>query len=155
MNKVESRKLKRLRGRLELGPPVGFYADRFLISGGQQIKTHSFSKNKEKSKIHNDKSIASKSFRKYFILRSMPSSTQRAWSDQNQAGAIYGSVNSTSALIIKDGMGKLHIHLSFVELFTITLILFWLFITHVGESNEVNTRPMKHRLPLINNTNSI
>ena len=85
----------------------------------------------------------------------MPSSTQRAWSDQNQAGAIYGSVNSTSALIIKDGMGKLHIHLSFVELFTITLILFWLFITHVGESNEVNTRPMKHRLPFLNNTNSI
>ena len=97
MNKVESQKLKRLRGRLELGPPVGFYADRFLISGGKQIKTHSFSKNKEKSKIHNDKSIASKNFRKYFILRSMPSSTQRAWSYQNQAGAIYGSVNSKRA----------------------------------------------------------
>ena len=27
----------------------------------------------------------------------MPSSTQRAWSDQNQADAIYGSVNSKRA----------------------------------------------------------
>ena len=54
-------------------------------------------KNKETSKIHNDKSVASKSFRKYFVLRSMPSSTQRAWSDQNQVGAFYGSVNSKRA----------------------------------------------------------
>lgn len=73
--------------RLELGRPVRFYVDRFLIAGGQQIKTHSFSKNKETSKIHKNRSITSKSFRKYFILRSMPSSTQRAWSDQNEAGA--------------------------------------------------------------------
>ena len=39
MNKVESRKLKRLRGRLELGPPVGFYADdehpRYFCMGKQ------------------------------------------------------------------------------------------------------------------------
>ena len=115
MNKVESRKLKRLRGRLELGPPVGFYADRFLISGGKQIKTHSFSKNKEKSKIHNDKSIASKSFRKYFILRSVPSSTQRAWSDQNQAGAIYGSVNSKRAHPQRHFSGICHFVFFFLE----------------------------------------
>ena len=45
---------------------MGFYADRFLIAGGQQIKIHSFSKNKETSQIHNDKGIASKSFREVF-----------------------------------------------------------------------------------------
>ena len=45
-------------------------------------------------KIKKRVKYTSKSFRKYFILRSMPSSTQRAWSDQNQPGAIYGSVNS-------------------------------------------------------------
>ena len=67
----------RMRGRLELGLPVAFYADWFLIAGEQQIKIHSYSKNKETSKIHNDKSIASKSVGKYFTLPLMPSSTQR------------------------------------------------------------------------------
>ena len=47
-------------------------------SSGQQIKIYSFSKNKETR-------FTSKSFWKYFILRSMPSSTQRAWSDQYTA----------------------------------------------------------------------
>ena len=45
----------RMRGRLELGLPVAFYADWFLVAGEQQIKIHSYAKNKETSKIHNDK----------------------------------------------------------------------------------------------------
>ena len=65
----------------------------FDCSSGKQIKIRSFSKNKETSKITG----TSKSFWKYFILRSMSSSTQREWSDQNQPGATYGSLNSKGA----------------------------------------------------------
>ena len=65
----------------------------FDCSSEQEIKIRSFSKNKERSKITG----TSKSFRKYFILRSMPSSKQRAWSDQNQPRATYGSLNSKGA----------------------------------------------------------
>ena len=45
-------------------------------------------------------------------------------------------------LIIKDNIGKLQIHLSFMQLFTITPIFFWLFITHVGGLNARWTRDL-------------
>ena len=96
--------------RLELGLPVGFYADRFLIAGGQQTKTHSLSKNKETSKIHKNSSIAKKSFRKYFILWSMPSSTQRAWSDQNKL-ALHVSSLCRRGLITSSYLTKVALYL--------------------------------------------
>ena len=37
-----------------------------------------------------------------------------------------------------------------MQLFTITPIFFWVFITHVGGSKGVNTGPMKHWLPFLN-----
>ena len=39
--------------------------------------------------------------------------------------------------------------ITFVQLFSITPIFFWLFITHVGGSNGVNTGPMKHWLTFL------
>ena len=51
-----------LRRRLELGPPVGFYAHRFFIADGQQIKIHSFSKIKKRVKYTTIRAWQAKSF---------------------------------------------------------------------------------------------
>ena len=63
MNKVESRKLKRLRGRLELGPPVGFYADRFFFfQVGNKSKLIPSQKIKKRVKYTTIRALQAKAF---------------------------------------------------------------------------------------------